>query len=64
MRGRATLGQDVGADHRDLVTGCVVGQARHRTPVAAYRVSSQVGEVLRHPMGAVRGGRPLFIGAC
>ena len=64
MRGRVALGQDVGADHRDLITGRVVGQSRHRTPVAADRVSSQVGEVLRHPMGVVREGRPLFIGAC
>lgn len=64
MRGRVALGQDVGADHRDLITGRVVGQSRHRTPVAADRVSGQVGEVLRHLMGAVREGRPLFIGAC
>ena len=64
MRGRVTLGQDVGADHRDLVTGRVVGQTRHRTPVAADRVSGQVGEMLCHPMGSVREGRPLFIGAC
>ena len=56
MRGLVALGQDVGADHRDLVTGRVVGQTRHRTPVAADRVSSQVGEVLSHPMGAVREG--------
>ena len=64
MRGRVTLGQDVGTDHRDLVTGRVVGQSRHWTPVAPDRVGSQVGEVLRHLMGAVREGRPLFTGAC